>query len=397
MSETPTLPSLALTSQFVGTGGCPSDTVPAVDFPQSYERHGLLVLMEDSRVSQHGFDSTQGDKSVGTMLVVAMDDSRPASDLVEQRQGGGNSGGSSSFAMDDVVILEEDYVIDRSGKIPSIKFSNCVHGQIDNNMRKYDNSSFVGRSIGFKTLHARLLSKLTGDIQLIDLENGYFLMTVDTRRRRSASTYANNKSDAARFHNRIDNGSRSSTLTVDEDETVGDKRVSTAGVNSAEGNGTNATVNTGSMDVSRQPKTTKSAAYLKSNPPKKSKGVVQRVDRLTKLVSARMLFLSPRITLPQLSLLDWMESFSQQLADPVPGEKHLPDGDASLASLGVGTDASDERGINDVTVTVSPSIHASLVDSHVTMDLELALAALQFYENRFQRSIDPEVLFELRG
>ncbi|KAK8604798.1 hypothetical protein V6N13_082270 [Hibiscus sabdariffa] len=179
-------------------------------------------------------------------------------------------------------------------------------------------------------------------------------MTVDTRRRRSASTYANNKSDAARFHNRIDNGSRSSTLTVDEDETVGDKRVSTAGVNSAEGNGTNATVNTGSMDVSRQPKTTKSAAYLKSNPPKKSKGVVQRVDRLTKLVSARMLFLSPRITL---------------LADPVPGEKHLPDGDASLASLGVGTDASDERGINDVTVTVSPSIHASLVDSHVTMDL----------------------------
>ncbi|KAK8604797.1 hypothetical protein V6N13_082269 [Hibiscus sabdariffa] len=88
MSETPTLPSLALTSQFVGTGGCPSDTVPAVDFPQSYERHGLLVLMEDSRVSQHGFDSTQGDKSVGTMLVVAMDDSRPASDLVEQRQGG---------------------------------------------------------------------------------------------------------------------------------------------------------------------------------------------------------------------------------------------------------------------------------------------------------------------
>ncbi|KAL4347760.1 hypothetical protein GQ457_17G013960 [Hibiscus cannabinus] len=90
----------------------------------------------------------------------------------------GKSSASYTFSKENIVVLEDIYVIDHSGKIPSIKFLDRVHEQIDKSMRNTMIVCLLGRSIGFKILHARLLAiwKLIGNIQLIDLENGYFFV-----------------------------------------------------------------------------------------------------------------------------------------------------------------------------------------------------------------------------
>ncbi|KAL4333578.1 hypothetical protein GQ457_07G001170 [Hibiscus cannabinus] len=152
MLETPLLPQSVLTSHFVGPGGRPPDCTPAVVLPQSHERNNFPALVEDSCVSKKAKDDvTRVKKSVSNSLDVTMDDSPPTSELGNQPQqeqtitdgarlgnvsyatmayripnDKGKMGASSSFSMDDVVILEDDYLI--------------------------------------------------GDIQLIDLENNYFLV-----------------------------------------------------------------------------------------------------------------------------------------------------------------------------------------------------------------------------
>ncbi|KAK8579277.1 hypothetical protein V6N12_069605 [Hibiscus sabdariffa] len=161
MHITPLLSSLPSTAQFVGPRGRPPDDLPDVVMPQSHERCS----------------------SVSAVVDVAMDDSRPASCLLELQQHNGvpadgsvewkvsyatmvarnpsNTGKSSAshtFSEDDIVVLEDDYVIAHSGKIPSIKFLNRVHEQIDKSMRNTIIVRLLGRSIGFKTLHARLLA-----------------------------------------------------------------------------------------------------------------------------------------------------------------------------------------------------------------------------------------------
>ncbi|KAL4323145.1 hypothetical protein GQ457_11G004460 [Hibiscus cannabinus] len=85
---------------------------------------------------------------------------------------------SLTFPEDDIVVLEDDYTIDRSGKIPAIKFSSRIHEQIDHNMRNTIIVRLLDRNIGFKTMYGRLLMlwKLIGRFQLIDSENGYFLV-----------------------------------------------------------------------------------------------------------------------------------------------------------------------------------------------------------------------------
>ncbi|KAE8702157.1 hypothetical protein F3Y22_tig00110500pilonHSYRG00187 [Hibiscus syriacus] len=79
---------------------------------------------------------------------------------------------------DEIVVLDEDYVIDKSGAFPTIKFSEKVHDQIDKNMRNVIIVRLLGRMIGYKALLNRIqaLWKPIGEIQLIDLENNYFLV-----------------------------------------------------------------------------------------------------------------------------------------------------------------------------------------------------------------------------
>ncbi|XP_039039738.1 uncharacterized protein LOC120177789 [Hibiscus syriacus] len=79
---------------------------------------------------------------------------------------------------DEIVVLDEDYVIDKSDAFPTIKFSEKVHDQIDKNMRNVIIVRLLGRMIGYKALLNRIqaLWKPIGEIQLIDLENNYFLV-----------------------------------------------------------------------------------------------------------------------------------------------------------------------------------------------------------------------------
>ncbi|KAK8507616.1 hypothetical protein V6N12_017909 [Hibiscus sabdariffa] len=90
----------------------------------------------------------------------------------------GRTDGTGSSVPLEVVVLVEDYVIDRYGLFHSIKFSERVHEHIDNNMRNTIIVSLLGRLIGYKTLlfliHA--IWKPLGELQLIDLDNFYFLV-----------------------------------------------------------------------------------------------------------------------------------------------------------------------------------------------------------------------------
>ncbi|KAL4302847.1 hypothetical protein GQ457_10G018520 [Hibiscus cannabinus] len=83
-----------------------------------------------------------------------------------------------------VEVLDEDCVIDRTGKFPTIEFSERVHKQIDSTMRNVIIVRLLGRNIGYQTLLNRMhaLWKHAGEIQLIDLENYYFLVRVEDLR-----------------------------------------------------------------------------------------------------------------------------------------------------------------------------------------------------------------------
>ncbi|XP_039041572.1 uncharacterized protein LOC120180286 [Hibiscus syriacus] len=79
---------------------------------------------------------------------------------------------------DEVIVSDEDCIIDRSGEFPSINFSNRVHDCIDRNMRNVIIVRLLGCTIGYKALlnHINALWKPVGEIQLINLDNYYYLV-----------------------------------------------------------------------------------------------------------------------------------------------------------------------------------------------------------------------------
>ncbi|KAL4291217.1 hypothetical protein GQ457_14G013430 [Hibiscus cannabinus] len=79
---------------------------------------------------------------------------------------------------EEVIILEDDVILNRKEKIPSIQFSNRVHDQVDRSMRNAIIVRLFGRTVGFKTLWSRIhaLWKPVGELQLIDLDNNNFLV-----------------------------------------------------------------------------------------------------------------------------------------------------------------------------------------------------------------------------
>ncbi|KAL4309714.1 hypothetical protein GQ457_01G040300 [Hibiscus cannabinus] len=84
----------------------------------------------------------------------------------------------SGFIEQEITIAAEDLKIDNLGPIPSIRFSDRVHDQVDHNMRNSLIVRLLGRSIGFKALQSRILVlwKPVGDIRVIDLDNNYYII-----------------------------------------------------------------------------------------------------------------------------------------------------------------------------------------------------------------------------
>ncbi|XP_039002411.1 uncharacterized protein LOC120128862 [Hibiscus syriacus] len=78
---------------------------------------------------------------------------------------------------DSIVVRDEDCSIDSSGPITKISFSERVHDQINQCMKQVLIIRLLDRSMGCKTLLTRVLTlwKLKGELQLVDMENNYYL------------------------------------------------------------------------------------------------------------------------------------------------------------------------------------------------------------------------------
>ncbi|KAE8704604.1 hypothetical protein F3Y22_tig00110450pilonHSYRG00928 [Hibiscus syriacus] len=85
------------------------------------------------------------------------------------------------FGDDDVQLLEGDVEVDRSGPYPMIQFSERVHETIDRNMGQTVIVRMLGKSVGYRALWNKIhtLWKPQGKIQMIDLENEYYLIKLE--------------------------------------------------------------------------------------------------------------------------------------------------------------------------------------------------------------------------
>ncbi|KAK8571980.1 hypothetical protein V6N13_047607 [Hibiscus sabdariffa] len=70
---------------------------------------------------------------------------------------------SNGDGLDNVVVSAEDYVIDKSGSFPKVKFVAHVHDHIDRNMRTSVIVRLLGRTIGTK--HCFIVSLLYGSFR----------------------------------------------------------------------------------------------------------------------------------------------------------------------------------------------------------------------------------------
>ncbi|KAL4284955.1 hypothetical protein GQ457_16G014950 [Hibiscus cannabinus] len=195
--------------------GQPPDPMLQVGLPIVLERSGSPAALEDQRNSKksRGSGTKQGaiaiveeDMVMDTEVEVVSDGSRESApknnggapqqvdpttgkssyaNVVSQGRGRtGSCMGEDVLDPHSVIVLDEDCVISESGDYPSIKFSARVHDQIDRSMRNVVIVRLLGRNISCETLLNRLhaLWKPKGEIQLIDLENNYFLVRLEDMR-----------------------------------------------------------------------------------------------------------------------------------------------------------------------------------------------------------------------
>ncbi|KAK8655612.1 hypothetical protein V6N13_108186 [Hibiscus sabdariffa] len=269
------------------------DRLSEVVLPQPLERTGFPASHEDARTTEkakednpsldslHDLASFKEGNPVGTVPDVAMDNSQFAQDHTEVSKDGlvidkvsyanmaarntthpENSSISSNFHVDDIVVLEDDYVVDHSGKIPSIKFSNRVHEQIDHSAESTVDHSLISDNPKPSE------NKLYGP-----------WMTVDTRRHLNIPPTNSNKNVAPKVQRyEVTSGSRFSALNVDEDVGAGMFALSEVGAIIGEGSVVAGAGNNDSWALMNQLKILKNVAYMQSKPPKKSKGVARSND-----------------------------------------------------------------------------------------------------------------------
>ncbi|KAL4348041.1 hypothetical protein GQ457_17G013490 [Hibiscus cannabinus] len=150
------------------------------------------VQKKGSRIGPTVFDDTmvvdvdhieEGDKVTDLVQgehnsVRAEDDPKPsyASKVAIGQQSSAKA--NPSYFGEEVVVCPKDVLVDKSGSIPSIRFSDQVHDQVDNCMRNALIVRLLGKLIGFKALHSRIhaLWKPVGTLQLIDIDKNYYVV-----------------------------------------------------------------------------------------------------------------------------------------------------------------------------------------------------------------------------
>ncbi|KAK8996251.1 hypothetical protein V6N11_076493 [Hibiscus sabdariffa] len=408
MPDNPSFPTLLVTAQSLGPDGRPLNCLPEVVLPQSLEQTCLSDSQEDARISKKAkednpsLDSlnvslqnrTEGSKDgllPGTVSYANMAARNPTSQE--------KSSDSLNFPKDDIVVLEYDYAIDCFGKIPSIKFSSRVHEQIDHNMQ-----SSAGHDLSSENPKPS--------------ENELYgpWMTVDTQCCQNIPSNNNNKTTAPKAQrNEVVMGSRFSVLNVVEDVGVEMPVLPKVENITREGHVVAGAGNTKSQVIMPRPKTLKNAAYMQSNPPKKSKGVARNndgketdqpsIDQDVTIISQETSGKSDRhsaVTLfdrgydnpfpsggklsktrgstgrtqgeglrrgfslkkpaelppkPQHSLHDWMSSLSQQLQTSIAKEQAVVDGAVTLLVANAGHVPPIER-LNPDRTSISPRAQA---------------------------------------
>lgn len=84
---------------------------------------------------------------------------------------------------EDFQLQDEDYEVEVDDGVPSVKFSNCVHGFIGRRMGNCLVIKLMDRSISFTALLNRiqLLWKPSHPFQLMDLDNNFYLVRFEDR------------------------------------------------------------------------------------------------------------------------------------------------------------------------------------------------------------------------
>ncbi|KAL4308431.1 hypothetical protein GQ457_01G006790 [Hibiscus cannabinus] len=194
--------------EFDNPGGRPPEEMPAIDQTSVRERQASPSPLDSDRFSKKGHNevpeimhgtasdmdaegelqSVSGDELLQktgsrTADAVLIDPANPGKEsyvikLLGAQKIGGIGDSSKSFSDAEIIILDDDVLLDRSGAIPSIQFSNRVHDQVDRNMRNAIIVRLLGRSTGYRSLLSRIQSlwKHVGELQLIDLDNSYYLI-----------------------------------------------------------------------------------------------------------------------------------------------------------------------------------------------------------------------------
>ncbi|KAK8537037.1 hypothetical protein V6N12_043218 [Hibiscus sabdariffa] len=196
--------------------------------------------------------SEKPNSGVGKSVTYASVTAKPILDGSQQKP-------TAATIDEEVIILEEDVILNKNEKIPSIQFSNRVHDQVDRNMRNAIIVRLLGRTVGFKTLWTRTSSTEKGCDEHLNKDNG------------KSNGGTTNGSNAI-------GGSRFEVLQMEENEK------GSQGANVGQGGKVpfqsvaltvqpNRGEHANRMDVSIDP--VKNVAYLKSNPDKKTKKTIE--------------------------------------------------------------------------------------------------------------------------
>ncbi|KAL4363347.1 hypothetical protein GQ457_04G016640 [Hibiscus cannabinus] len=159
-------------ASYENPGGRPPEGMGQIGVISALERHSSPVDLEDQRLAKKGRnDDTEESKD----MEVDFAEGSTSTDSVHVDTGN---------RPDDVEVLDEDCIIENSGAFPIIRFSDRVHDQLDRSMQNVIIIRLLGQTIRYGALLNRLhaLWHPLGGIQLIDLENNYYLVRFENGR-----------------------------------------------------------------------------------------------------------------------------------------------------------------------------------------------------------------------